>query len=161
MAEVHADVLPVAAGPGFRLEGDLRDAGQVSDLGKFIDPLADSVSRFTVFLCFLAQGFASVWVVAILFWRDSIVASLRILGATRGVIISARWSGKVKAWFQGTAIITTLVFCVWPDLFGLGWQDVPTLSQILCWIVAAYTFYSLVDYLWGNRQVLDSLSGSS
>ena len=127
-----------------------RSFGQVSDLGKFLDPAADSISRFTVFLCFLWGGYASVWVVAILFWRDSLVAMLRIMGATKDVIISARWSGKIKAWVQGTAIISSLCWIVWPDIFGVGVEHVPTVTHTLMWITAAYTAYSLFDYFWGR-----------
>jgi CDP-diacylglycerol--glycerol-3-phosphate 3-phosphatidyltransferase len=140
------------------LDGQIaRRTGQVSSLGKFLDPLADSMSRFTVFLCFLWRGYASIWVVALIFWRDSIVAMLRIMGATKSVIISARVSGKVKAFVQGTAIITILSFNAWPGTFGLGAENVATLARILMWLTAAVTVASLCDYLYGNRTVIASL----
>ncbi|MEN8149276.1 MAG: CDP-diacylglycerol--glycerol-3-phosphate 3-phosphatidyltransferase [Planctomycetota bacterium] len=134
-----------------------RRFGMVSDLGKFLDPAADSISRFTIFLCFAWGGYASVWAVAILFWRDSLVAMLRIMGATNDVIISARWSGKIKAWVQGTAAISILCWIVWPGIFGVGEENVPTVAHILMWITAGYTLYSLFDYFWGNRKVLAAL----
>ena len=141
------------------LDGQVaRRTGQVSDLGKFLDPLADSIARFTIFLCFLHRGYASIWVVAILFWRDAIVANLRILGVIRGVIIGARVSGKVKAWFQGTATISILVFAVWPDLFGLGIENVPTFARVITWIVAVATALSGIDYLYGNRKLLREMT---
>jgi len=155
---------PVALGIAIAFEvTDLADGfiarrfGQVSDLGKFLDPAADSISRFTVFLCFLSGGYASVWVVAILFWRDSLVAMLRIMGATKNVIISARWSGKVKAFVQGTAIISSLCWMVWPDIFGVGEENVKSLTRTLMWITAGYTAYSLFDYFWGNRKMIAQL----
>lgn len=130
---------------------------QVSDLGKFIDPAADSISRFTVFLCFLGGGYASVWAVAVFFWRDTLVATLRIMGATKNVIISARWSGKLKAGVQATAIISILCFIVWPNIFGIGEENVKPLSRTFMALAAVYTAFSLVDYLWGNRKILSSL----
>ena len=140
------------------LDGQIaRLTNTVSDLGKFMDPLADSLSRFTVFLCFLHADYASIWAVAILFYRDSIVAALRILGATRSVIISARWSGKLKAVVQGTAIISILCFTVWPDIWGLGAENVRGMARISMWVVAGVTFLSLLDYLWGNRKILAAL----
>ena len=145
------------------LDGEIaRRTGQVSSLGKFLDPLADSISRFTVFLCFLAAGYASVWVVAIIFWRDSMVASLRVMAATKGVIVSARVTGKIKAWFQGTAIISTLCFeahnrFFGEPLFGTDLMELPALSRLFMVIVAAWTFLSLCDYLWGNRKLIASL----
>ena len=134
-----------------------RRFGQVSDLGKFLDPAADSISRFTVFLCFAWGGYASVWTVAILFWRDSLVAMLRIVGASHNVIISARLSGKIKAWVQGTAAISILCWIVWPGIFGLGEENVVGVAHIIMWITAAYTFFSLCDYYWGNRKIIAGL----
>ena len=142
------------------LDGQIaRRMNQVSDLGKFLDPAADSISRFTIFLCFLWGGYATVWAVAILFWRDSLVAALRIMGATRSVIISARVSGKIKAWVQGIATISILCFIVWPGLFDVGAENVKPLARTITNVCAALTFLSLVDYLWGNRNVIRSLDG--
>ena len=134
-----------------------RRYGQVTDLGKFMDPLADSISRFTVFLCFLHHDYATIWVVALIFWRDSIVSSLRILGATKGVIISARLSGKLKAIVQGTGIITILTFTVWPNILGLGEENLKDLAGTIMTVVAGFTMYSLGDYLYGNRKILAAL----
>lgn len=134
-----------------------RRTGQVTDFGKFVDPLADSVSRFTMFLCFVFLYPSLIWAVAILFWRDSLVSTLRIMGATKGIIISARWSGKIKAWVQAIAAITIIVFLAWPNLFGLGQENIEILAKILMGITALYTAYSLVDYLYGNRELIASL----
>ena len=82
---------------------------------------------------------------------------LRIVGATRSVIISARLSGKIKAWVQGIAIISILCFLVWPDLLGVGEENVVDLARTLMWITAGYTLFSLFDYFWGNRKVLGEL----
>ena len=119
--------------------------------------LADSISRFTVFLCFLHHDYATIWIVAVIFWRDSIVSSLRILGATKGVIISARISGKVKAFVQGAGIITILVFSVWPNIFGLGQENLEGLARTIMTVVAGFTLFSLCDYLYGNRKILAAL----
>ena len=136
---------------------------QTSQLGKLLDPLADSISRFTVFLAFLSEGYASVWAVAPIFWRDSIVSTIRVLAASQGVIVSARFAGKVKAIIQGTAIITLLVLACFRDAIGsltgmhLTLEGVKDLSATAMWYVSAVTVWSLVDYLWGNRKVLKSL----
>src|SRR5688572_13446925 len=133
---------------------------QQSQLGKILDPLADSISRFTVFLGFLVEGYASVWAIAPIFWRDSIVSTVRVLAASQGVIVSARFSGKVKAIIQGTAIIVILAaVCVresLPAAFG-GPGNLEKLSRWAMGYVAVITVWSLFDYLWGNRKVLRSL----
>lgn len=130
---------------------------QTSQLGKILDPLADSVSRFTVFLGFLHMGWASVWAVAPIFWRDSVVSTIRVLAASQGVIVSARFAGKVKAIVQGVAIVALLALGAFRDAFGWQLDDVKALSQAVMWYVSAVTVWSLFDYLWGNRKVLRSL----
>jgi CDP-diacylglycerol--glycerol-3-phosphate 3-phosphatidyltransferase len=130
---------------------------QTSQLGKILDPLADSVSRFTVFLGFLNMGWASVWAVAPIFWRDSIVSTIRVLAASQGVIVSARFAGKVKAIVQGVAIVALLALACLRDAIGWTLHDVEELSNAVMWYVAAVTVWSLFDYLWGNRKVLKSL----
>jgi CDP-diacylglycerol--glycerol-3-phosphate 3-phosphatidyltransferase len=130
---------------------------QTSQLGKILDPLADSVSRFTIFLGFLVQGYASVWAIACIFWRDSIVSTIRILAASQGVIVSARISGKVKAIVQGIAICVILGATCLHETMGWSMDEVHKHSHNLMWFVAGVTLLSLVDYLLGNRKVLASL----
>ena len=130
---------------------------QTSQLGKILDPLADSVSRFTIFLGFLVQGYASVWAIACIFWRDSIVSTVRILAASQGVIVSARLSGKIKAIVQGIAIAVILGMTCLHDQLGVPIEEIRGHSSKLMWFVAGVTLLSLVDYLVGNRKVLASL----
>lgn len=130
---------------------------QTSQLGKILDPLADSVSRFTVFLGFLHMDWASVWAVAPIFWRDSIVSTIRVLAASQGVIVSARFAGKVKAIVQGTAIVALLALACGRRLLGWDLWQVVDLSNSVMWYVSAVTVWSLFDYLWGNRKVLRAL----
>ena len=130
---------------------------QTSQLGKILDPLADSVSRFTIFLGFLVKGYASVWAIACIFWRDSIVSTIRILAASQGVIVSARTSGKAKAIVQGIVIGVILGATCLHETLGISMDDVHDQSGRLMWFVAGVTLLSLVDYLLGNRKVLASL----
>ena len=135
-----------------------RRLGQTSNLGKVLDPLADSVSRFTVFLGFLARDPGLVWPIACIFWRDSIVSTMRILAASQGVIVSARFSGKAKAIVQGVGIFIVLAATCVHERLGLSLEDVRTvLTGRVMWFLAAVTLWSLVDYLVGNRKVLANL----
>jgi len=130
---------------------------QISQLGKILDPLADSVSRFTVFLGFLVAGYANVWAIAMIFYRDSIVSTVRILAASQGVIVSARWSGKLKAIIQGTAIVVILAASCLRGTLGFEVAEIKQYATWLMWFVAATTLFSLFDYLAGNRDVLAKL----
>jgi CDP-diacylglycerol--glycerol-3-phosphate 3-phosphatidyltransferase len=145
-----------------------RRRNEVSDFGKILDPLADSISRFTVFLCFLLAGYADIWSVAIIFWRDAVIATLRIVSAGQHVVLAARTWGKGKAVVQAVAILSILVFGLVP-MFppgGVGgwflWrvEDAEHYQTTALWImrgVAGVTAVSLVDYLRGNREVLRKL----
>ncbi len=143
-----------------------RKLQQTSKLGKILDPLADSMSRFTIFLGFLIVSdgdptnpgsYASVWAVLWIFYRDSLVSFLRVLAASQGVIVSARASGKIKAIVQGFAINSILGLSAMRDLFNIPAEKIVHDANILMWIVAGVTLYSLGDYLLGNRKVLAQL----
>ncbi len=87
------------------LDGYLaRRWGEVSTLGKYLDPFSDKISNMTVFLCFLASGYSSVWMVALIYFREASVETLRTLAANEGMTMPARRSGKWKTAIQGTGI---------------------------------------------------------
>jgi len=130
---------------------------QTSQLGKILDPLADSVSRFTIFLGLLVTGYASVWAIACIFWRDSIVSTVRILAASQGVIVAARLSGKVKAIVQGISIGVILGATCLHERLGISMDQVREHSWKLMWFVAGVTLLSLVDYLFSIRKILAKL----
>ena len=97
--------------------------GQVTDLGKVLDPFADCISRFSVFLCFMFADYAHIFMVALIFYRDIIVANIRIAAAMKGTVIHARTSGKIKAVVQAVVILTVISGM---NVFGKGSQDFQT-----------------------------------
>ncbi|MBI2194143.1 MAG: CDP-diacylglycerol--glycerol-3-phosphate 3-phosphatidyltransferase [Planctomycetes bacterium] len=129
----------------------------VSDSGKLLDPLADKVCNFSIFLCFLVQGYAHVWMVAAIFYRDALVNLLRAFAAARNIIIGARVSGKVKTAIQGAAMTIILALLVWEKL---PLSFVPPAEQVKLWsnwlmgAVAVITCLSLVDYLRANWHIV-------
>lgn len=144
------------------IDGKLaRSRGEMTALGKVFDPFADSVARFSVFLAFYAHpsGYADLWMVFVFFYRDSTVSFLRILAAAKNHVMGARTSGKIKAWAQGIAILTTLGLSLFQRLGVLGWiglgsLPIPLVGRILVGAAAGVTVYSLVDYLRGALAVL-------
>ena len=145
------------------LDGYLaRKRGEVSQLGKYLDPYSDKISNMIIFLCFLASGYAAVWMVAIIFFRESTVETLRTLAAASGVTIDARRSGKWKTALQGTAVIAILVLEIVDTLIqrvtpGLQpWTTIWNYTPYsLMAAVAAVTLLSGIDYFTGNRKVLE------
>jgi len=92
------------------LDGYLaRRRGEVSTWGKIMDPVADKVLVYAVFLWALWARLLPVWMVMVLLGRDFVVMGLRVELAARGVVLAAGWWGKVKTVLQDTVIILLLL----------------------------------------------------
>jgi len=133
-----------------------RSSGQVSDVGKLLDPMSDTIARISYFIGFLVWGFAAAWMVAIIVYRDVVVAYLRVFSALTGTAMGRRTSGKWKGILQGAVALTILT---------LHWVNerltpVPYFEKIVWWILAsvtAYTVFTLIEYLHGNRELLKEI----
>ncbi len=124
----------------------------VTDLGKILDPIADSVTHITLFLMF-TQGVIQLplVIVFIFLYRELFIGGLRTLCALRGFTLAARFSGKVKAVLQG--VVCALIIALMIP-YSKGFMSLETLqmtSFILSGIVAIYTIISVVDYVLANR----------
>jgi len=139
------------------LDGYLaRKWGEVSTLGKYLDPFSDKISNMTVFLCFLASGYASVWMVALIYFREASVETLRTLAAGEGMTMHARRSGKWKTAIQGTGILIILVGALDP-LFAIipNWVEIwEYLPYSVMGIITFITIASGIDYFASSRDVL-------
>ena len=129
------------------LDGYLaRSRDEVTGIGKLIDPLADSISRFSVFLCLLARDYVPVWMIAIIFYRDAMVSYIRVGAAAHEVVLAARTTGKIKAICQGivTVSVTGLIAAQ-----AAQWIELPV-RDITWWAMAAVTAVTVlagIDYL--------------
>jgi CDP-diacylglycerol---glycerol-3-phosphate 3-phosphatidyltransferase len=72
----------------------------VTDLGKILDPLSDSISRFFYFFALAYHGLFPIWFIVFFFFRDIIVAYVRIFASFSGTVMGARFSGKIKGGVQ-------------------------------------------------------------
>ena len=120
--------------------------GTVTDLGKLVDPLADTLSHVGAFLCLMWVGLFPFWVLLIVYYREAVVSTLRIIAAKEGYVVQARPSGKLKSLSQAAAanlIVGLLVVSHYvPDLRYL----VSPVSLGLSILVAVGALASLVDY---------------
>ena len=147
------------------LDGKLaRKNNQVTDLGKFLDPVADKllVSSMLIFLTApgvfapYAQGqvsFIPVWCVIIMVARDTVVDALRFIAAQKGVVIAANIFGKLKTVLQMVAISCVLLNDFPFHYMYSGYVN-PYLSAT-AFIVYAATAVSLLSgiiYVWQNRK---------
>jgi len=115
-----------------------RDGG-VSDVGKLLDPLVDSLARFTIFAAFLAMGVMPLWMLLIIFYRDMVVSYMRSMAATQGVVMMARSSGKAKALVQGAGIELVVLLLLVQGLAAAGDRTGPFdffAPVVVCTIVA-------------------------
>lgn len=132
-----------------------RKRNQVTELGKLLDPMADSIFRLSVFLA-LTQGFVKLplWLVLFFFYRDSIISLLRTVCALRGYTLAARLSGKVKAVVQGIAAMSILILMI-PYAFGL--LKLGLFRDISFYIVlgaVSYSVFSGIEYLKANQSYI-------
>ena len=126
---------------------------QVTDLGKLLDPMTDSVFRISVFLTF-TQGLIKLPLIVVLlfFYRDMVIGTLRTVCALKGFALAARWSGKVKAFLQGCTMIAILTLMI---PYHLGYISLEMLRGFAFWTtlpVALYTLGSGLEYLYANRE---------
>lgn len=134
------------------LDGMLaRKRNEVTDLGKVLDPMADSITHISLFLTF-TQGFVSLplILVFIFLYRDILISTLRTLCALRGVALAARVSGKMKAIIQA-AVIFIILFMMIPYTTGLISLNLfQQISLFAAGVAALYTLISVVDYIYAN-----------
>ncbi|HEY3325502.1 MAG TPA: CDP-diacylglycerol--glycerol-3-phosphate 3-phosphatidyltransferase [Planctomycetota bacterium] len=145
------------------LDGYLaRKLNQVSNFGKLLDPYADSTFRLSCYFAFASHAHGKwipLWMVMILFYRDLLVTVIRTFGVERGVFVHARSSGKIKAIAQGTVVFITLAVAIHFGEEYVSYQsalprsEVSSLARTLMWVVTAVTFWSAIDYLWGNKHL--------
>lgn len=125
-----------------------RKYGQVTDLGKLLDPMADSIARTSAFLAFTQSPVSiPVWMVFILLYRDSVVSTLRTLFALKGVALAARKSGKIKAAIQAIAVGGILVLLIPYTAGVLSLTSLQFYSALLAGFATLYTIVSGLEYL--------------
>ena len=118
-----------------------RRTNQVSDVGKLLDPLCDSVFHMTIWMTFLSIGWAPLWAVILFFARDAIVSTIRSCLAKHGIALAARWTGKYKAGFQAGAQLIVVA----SHIFLRGGSASVVQIVVIC-LATLVTAISLIDY---------------
>ncbi len=138
-----------------------RARGLITNLGKFLDPLADKMLTTAAFLLFMVTGQMNVWALMIVLTREFMVTSVRLLAAKDGTVIAASFWGKLKTVAQFIAIIYTLTaleFSTWQSgilsAFALPEEvfSVPLIvGEVFIWISVVLTAASGTEYVYANR----------
>lgn len=132
-----------------------RKYNQVTNMGKLIDPMADSIARISAFLSFTQPPISfPLWLVYLFFFRDTVVSTLRTICALQGFALAASKTGKIKAIIQAVVILIILVMMIPYSRGDLGEASLYFWSLLLGWGAAIYSIYSAVEYLLFNRKYL-------
>ena len=123
-----------------------RKNNQVTNFGKFMDPLADNLLVCSALICLLSNGMISTVVVLIIIAREFIISGFRLVAVDNGIVIAASWWGKAKTISQMIMII--LLIASFGGIFNV-------LETAFVYIATVLTVISLVDYIWKNRAVLN------
>ena len=135
------------------LDGQLaRRSGTVSDLGKFLDPLADKLFVLSVLIVLVQEGLVAAWVVVVIFSRELIITILRTVGASQGRVIAAAPLGKTKTVMQIGAVTLLILQRPYPALIPF--------ADIAVAVAVVFTLVSGLDYLWRFRYLILPLDTS-
>lgn len=126
-----------------------RKYNQVTDFGKFIDPLADKLLVATALICLVENGTIASYMAVIIIAREFIVTSLRIVAISKGVVIAAEMTGKIKTVIQIIATVIALLFD--GDKFAIGGFSAGYVAML---IATLFTIYSGIVYLRNNWNLI-------
>ena len=120
-----------------------RKFNQVSDFGKFLDPLADKLLTIAAMTMFCEWGVFPAWALMIVLTRAFAVTGLRLVAVQKGTVIAAGWSGKVKT---ASTMVGLCAMMALPGIAILNW--------LVIIVIVGTTLYSGVEYFIQNWKCL-------
>ena len=129
------------------IDGQLaRRLGSVTELGKFLDPLADKLFILAVLVTLVQERMLPAWVVVVIFSRELLITIVRSVGLGQGRVIAASNWGKTKTVSQVVAVLAVIL--------GRPYAGFVPVAQVLIGLAVVVTVGSGLDYLWKFRHVL-------
>ena len=129
------------------LDGYLaRKNHQVTNFGKFMDPLADKLLVCSALICLVDKQILESWIVIVIIAREFIISGFRLIASDNGIVIAASVWGKAKTISQ--MIMIVLLILDWGGAFNV-------LERIFVWAALILTIVSLVDYIVKNKDILN------
>ena len=120
-----------------------RKYNQVSDFGKFLDPLADKLLVIAAMTMFCEWDMMPAWALMIVLTREFAVSGLRMVAGPKGKVIAAGKSGKFKT------ASTMIGLCFW-----MAFPSVAIVGSVVMWVIVITTIYSGVEYFIQNWNCL-------
>ncbi|MCD8321350.1 MAG: CDP-diacylglycerol--glycerol-3-phosphate 3-phosphatidyltransferase [Oscillospiraceae bacterium] len=125
-----------------------RSRNLVTNLGKFMDPLADKILNYSVMVLLIPEGLIPPVALVIILFREFLVSGIRQVAVEQGKVIAANIWGKIKTLVQDVSLAAILLFR------AVGVSFLAPMSLTLIWLCAALTVISGVIYLVQNADVL-------
>lgn len=120
-----------------------RRYNQTTDLGKFLDPLADKLITIAAMVMFCEWGVFPAWALMLVLTREFAVTGLRLIAVQKGTVIAAGWSGKVKT---ASTMVGLCAMMALPGIDILNW--------VVIGLIVATTLYSGIEYFIQNGKCL-------
>ncbi|NCC66928.1 MAG: CDP-diacylglycerol--glycerol-3-phosphate 3-phosphatidyltransferase [Clostridia bacterium] len=127
-----------------------RHYNQISDFGKFIDPIADKLLVTAALLIFVERGQMASWACIIVIAREFAVSGLRLVAVEKGSVIAAAMSGKIKT--AASIVCCCIMFLPLHKNNLLPWMSV---DELCVAIIVLTTVYSGIEYFIDNKAALD------
>ena len=118
----------------------------VTNLGKFMDPLADKLLVMSALVSMVALKDLAAWVVIVILAREFTITGFRTLAMEANIVMAASWWGKVKTTVQMIMIPVVLL--------NLPFAMMPMVETVLVYLSVFFTIFSGADYIIKNKQVL-------
>ncbi|MFV0424351.1 MAG: CDP-diacylglycerol--glycerol-3-phosphate 3-phosphatidyltransferase [Bacilli bacterium] len=125
-----------------------RKYNQVTDLGKFLDPIADKLLVNSTVIVLIYSGLISPIVGIIFIGRDTIVDVIRMIVSAKGEVVAASKYGKLKTVFQMVGITMVLLYNIPFENFGIP------VATILIYIAVFFSVFSGIDYYYLNKKYI-------
>lgn len=120
----------------------------VTNMGKFLDPLADKLLVSAALIILVDLELAPAWIVIFIISREFAVTGLRLILADEGEVVAAKQLGKIKMWTQIIAISSLLLHNIVFEMFSIPF------GTIMLYVSLFFTLWSGWDYFYANRRVL-------
>ena len=117
---------------------------QISELGKFLDPLADKILVITVLILLVQSQVLPTWVMVVIFAREFLITGLRTVAASQGVVVGSTAWGKSKTLSQNLMIGLLIL--------SLAYSGLRIAANVFIGIAVVATVLSGLDYLWRYRR---------
>jgi CDP-diacylglycerol---glycerol-3-phosphate 3-phosphatidyltransferase len=123
-----------------------RKLNLVTNMGKFLDPLADKLLVSAALIVLVELQMAPSWIVIIIISREFAVTGLRLVLAGEGEVVAANMLGKIKTWAQIVAISALLLHNIFFEMFSFPFDE------LALWVALFFTVWSGLDYFLKNKE---------